>query len=1101
MNASNNSFFRPNRIIGIFGFFLFIRLSSYSQPNTIPNLALWLSADSVVLNGSNVQQWTDRSGNANHAIQNNAAQQPTRVNNITSLNNYPVVNFNGTDDFLEIADTPSIDFTDKMTIFIVTKQSVLMTDKAILCKWDYATQGSWGFQTNFSDNKEMVMFIANALNDGGGNYMSTLNANNTDSVFYIMTLVYNGNESVNVNRIKFYKNGDSLSTSPVGAISSSLQNSSATLKIGMFGGSLLRYYNGDIAEIIIYDTTLTTTQRQQVEKYLSDKYAPPVNLGADITVNYGFCPVKINAHKDWFISYLWNTGATTDSISVTNSGTYSVTVTNIFGYTSSDTISVTFPGNLSPFPDTTICYGNTLVWNTQLDTLGYDFLWQDSSTDSVLLITQAGQYSVTVTDSFGCIWNSNTINISIDSFPITASLGSDKAICSGENIFLASGASQATSYTWSTGATTSSIIVAPTAAGTYTFSVLVTNSNGCSAEDTISVTVKGFIPVVNFSAPDVCFPDSIQFNDLSTATPPDTITAGAWLWNFGDASPNSTQQNPAHSYTTSGTYTVTLTVTTDSNCAAAMQQTVAVNAKPNANFSLFSPQACTDTSTFFSDQSVITSGSLVGWHWDFGDLSAIDDTSNIQNPAYTYTAAGTYTVQLIVTSDSGCKDTIANTVTVFPTPVASFTATAVCQGNITTFNSPAGMSNWGWNFGDAFTSTLQNPTHQYTVAGTYGVTLTVTANGCTSQPVVDTVQVYYLPVPVFFGDSVCVNSPLQLMDSSSVIGSTINAWNWNFINGIPSSSTLQNPTVTYTATGNYYISLTVTSAQGCSSFTITQPVSVQPLPTADFSFSPTYGSPPLSVNFNGSLSSGATGYQWYFGDGGQSASQNPNYIYQNTGTFPILLISQSLFGCVDSMRDTILVDYPLLDIAVLSVSAAKSSNTIQVSALLKNTGTLDVTTIELSAYFDNGTPVHEFRTGLAEPNKPPFFYPFNSSLELVNDRHSIVCVEVKKVNGKDDDVIPNNKKCIAITDEFTLLDPFPNPTIDEIYFLFVLPDASHVKAQIWDVRGRLVEKLFDGDAVKGFNQITYNTFKLDNGIYVLKLSYKNKNITKIFMKE
>ena len=100
-----------------------------------------------------------------------------------------------------------------------------------------------------------------------------------------------------------------------------------------------------------------------------------------------------------------------------------------------------------------------------------------------------------------------------------------------------------------------------------------------------------------------------------------------------------------------------------------------------------------------------------------------------------------------------------------------------------------------------------------------------------------------------------------------------------------------------------------------------------------------------------------------------------------------------------------------------------------------------------------------------------------------------------------DDVLSNNKKCTAIKKEFTLLDPFPNPAIDEIYFLFVALDASHVKAQIFDVLGQLVDTPFDKDALKGFNQITYNTDKLGKGIYVLKLSYKDKNITKLFMKE
>ena len=99
-------------------------------------------------------------------------------------------------------------------------------------------------------------------------------------------------------------------------------------------------------------------------------------------VNYGFCPITIAAKKDWFTSYAWNTGETIDSISTNADGLHTVTVTDIFGYVSSDTINVFYSGNLSPFPQNkTICYGDTLVWNTQLNKTGYSFLWQDNSTD------------------------------------------------------------------------------------------------------------------------------------------------------------------------------------------------------------------------------------------------------------------------------------------------------------------------------------------------------------------------------------------------------------------------------------------------------------------------------------------------------------------------------------------------------------------------------------------------------------------------------------------------------------------------------------------------------------------------------------------------
>ena len=161
-------------------------------------------------------------------------------------------------------------------------------------------------------------------------------------------------------------------------------------------------------------------------------------------------------------------------------------------------------------------------------------------------------------------------------------------------------------------------------------------------------------------------------------------------------------------------------------------------------------------------------------------------------------------------------------------------------------------------------------------------------------------------------------------------------------------------------------------------------------------------------------------------------------------------------------------------------------------------GTQDVVNMELAVYLDNGTSVHEFWSGSNFSTK---LYSFNSALVPANNLHSIVCVEVVKVNGKQDDVISNNKNCTAITDEFVLIDPFPNPTTDLVSFMFVIPDASNVRAEIFDVRGRLVDVPFDKSAVQGLNNINYNTIKLDKGMYMLRLSYKDQVITKVFVKE
>ncbi len=191
-----------------------------------------------------------------------------------------------------------------------------------------------------------------------------------------------------------------------------------------------RFWNGDLAELIIYNQVLTPVQVSQVEQYLIDKYAPPVKLPSDITVTNSFCDTTISANAS-FESYLWSTGAITPTISVNKSGKYWLRATSVFGMISSDTILVNFPNYHLPSQNL-ICNGNQLKWDTQLAESNYTFLWQDlSTTDSVFTITQAGNYYVNITDSYSCSITSDTVKITLDNFPINASLGPDIFLCSG----------------------------------------------------------------------------------------------------------------------------------------------------------------------------------------------------------------------------------------------------------------------------------------------------------------------------------------------------------------------------------------------------------------------------------------------------------------------------------------------------------------------------------------------------------------------------------------------------------------------------------------------------------------------------------------------
>ena len=216
-------------------------------------------------------------------------------------------------------------------------------------------------------------------------------------------------------------------------------------------------------------------------------------------------------------------------------------------------------------------------------------------------------------------------------------------------------------------------------------------------------------------------PLDVQFTDKSTGT----VTG--WNWDFGDGT-TSTEQNPTHTYSTPGTYTVTFTATNEVG-SNVKTQTITVNyPAPVADFAGNTTSGTAPLDVKFTDKST---GKVTGWNWDFGDGT----TSTEQNPTHTYSAPGTYTVVLTVTGPGGDDNKIqTNYITVnYPAPIAGFdtnTTKGTAPLNVKfTDKSTGNVTGWNWDFGDGTTSTEQNPTHKYTKAGTYTVKLTVTNHG------------------------------------------------------------------------------------------------------------------------------------------------------------------------------------------------------------------------------------------------------------------------------------------------------------------------------------------------------------------------------------
>ena len=215
----------------------------------------------------------------------------------------------------------------------------------------------------------------------------------------------------------------------------------------------------------------------------------------------------------------------------------------------------------------------------------------------------------------------------------------------------------------------------PTVAGLFNYTVTTTGT--CVQNSLLGTILVNQLPTAAFtSTAPRCETRVISFTDASV---PNIGTLTNWTWDFGDGAPTSNTQNPTHVYAAAGTYTVTLTVTNSKGCISnpIASIPVTINNRPVAGYII--PEVClSDTYAQFLDTSRIATGAIISWQWYFDDPNATvanPNVSTLQNPTHSYTAVGIYdSVQLIVTSALGCRDTIVQSLTVNGSfPIANFT--------------------------------------------------------------------------------------------------------------------------------------------------------------------------------------------------------------------------------------------------------------------------------------------------------------------------------------------------------------------------------------------------------------------------------------------
>lgn len=438
--------------------------------------------------------------------------------------------------------------------------------------------------------------------------------------------------------------------------------------------------------------------------------------------------------------------------------------------------------------------------------------------------------------------------------------------------------------------------------GTYNFSNLGQSTlykvqvvNGvCPAvySNTLLVNVNP-LPAVNYTFSPGCEGSAMSFSNTSGGS-------NVYTWDFKDGG-SSTNANPSHTYSAGGTYFVKLTATSANGCTDSISKNVTVYPKPNVGF-ISVDSTCGINPVSFTNNSGISSGSISAYSWNFGDSSPLN--SGI-SPSHTYTIANSYTIRLVATSNSGCKDSATKTVQIFPMPVAAFVTGNVCKKTAASFANNSYINGGGmtyqWNFGDTFTSALSSPTHSYAAAGNYSVSLTATSNHGCSHMVIRPIRINEQPDLSFNANNACLTKTTAITQtiSPAVSNYTLN-WNMgdgNFLSG-------NNPNYTYLAAGNYQVVSTLTTDSGCVS-SFVKILAVYPSPNVSFNFNNVCSADSAAMVNLSSVSSGSLSYSWDFGNSTSSAASDPKVKYAGAGTFPIKLVATTNNACKDSLTKPI----------------------------------------------------------------------------------------------------------------------------------------------------------------------------------------------------
>ncbi len=612
--------------------------------------------------------------------------------------------------------------------------------------------------------------------------------------------------------------------------------------------------------------------------------------------------------------------------------------------------------------------------------LTYNWTFGDGGTSTIPspnhLYADTGRYTVKLKVSNGTCQHEATANVLVLNEKANFNIQDSIACKSTAKKFLAfANPLNLRNYSWdfgegfgATSTTVPAIVHSYSSLGLFNVKLTITDLNGCT--DTLSkpVAVAQNGPRADFSSyQKVCVRNLTTFTDSSRADASNPIVQ--WIWNYGDTTGWHTYTAPpfTHAYTTGGLYAVTLVTVDAAGCRDTItkQGNVQIN-DPKANFVSADTIVCLNTPVTITD---ISQGNIQLRAWDLGDGTTAA-TANVVHP---YTAEGSYNIRLKVIDEAGCIDSIVKPlyINVFNAKARFFLSDSftTCPPLFITFtNQSINARISSWDFGDANTSNLQNPSHTYTMAGIFTVQLAVEGNGGCRDTATKRIVING-PSGTFTYGPLTGCAPLFVNFIATAQNTT--KYTFDFTDGNTQFGAGTTASHQYLLPGNYLPKMILEDSFGCR-FPVPGPdtIHVKGVKTLIRSLPSYLICDSAVVQFQDSTVANdvISSFQWNFGDGTTSFVRNPSHVYRTPGVYTVTLMVTTTSGCssADTLRVPIKV-VPSPQIGITGLLEGCVPTTVQFTGQWLNQ---DTSTVTWNWNFNNGQTSTQQNPGTITYNTP-----------------------------------------------------------------------------------------------------------------------------------